>query len=167
MIRERLEIVHRMSERMDGKVASIALRTAKNGPMREVPSAVAQANAGLEGDLKVSKRRGITFIEREHWEEVCRELAIDLPWHTRRANVLVEEANLAELIGRTVAIGELEVTILGETEPCGNMDRIHRGLRQALTPNLRGGVHGRVERGGTLRVGDAILVNPHQLKLEV
>jgi MOSC domain-containing protein YiiM len=45
---------------------------------------------------------------------------------------------------------------LGETDPCGNMERAHPGLRAALTPNWRGGIYGEVLEGGTLSVGDAV-----------
>jgi MOSC domain-containing protein YiiM len=36
------------------------------------------------------------------------------------------------------------------------MDEIQPGLRRVLTPNLRGGVWGKVLQGGLLRVGDEV-----------
>jgi MOSC domain-containing protein YiiM len=85
------------------------------------------ADAGLVGDVEPSAHRGVTFIASQQWEIVQRELGAELPWHTRRANVLVDAASLKHLIGRTIRVGELEVAIGAETRPCGLMDELHQG----------------------------------------
>jgi len=41
-------------------------------------------------------------------------------------------------------------------KPCHVMEETAPGLRAALTPAWRGGVHGRVLRAGAIRVGDAV-----------
>jgi MOSC domain-containing protein YiiM len=143
-----------------GEVVAIAVRTAVKGPMRAVRQAVATTNGGLEGDIEVSPNRGITFIDKRQWDEVTRELNADLPWHTRRANVLVEGLTLADVIGKRIRIGFVEAMIIAETKPCGLMDELYLGLRQALVPDCRGGVYGRVTHGGAFRVGDKVTVVP-------
>lgn len=145
-----------MSEQQVGKVVSIALRTAVNGPMREVTETAAQADAGLEGDLPVDSRRGITLIAKAQWEQVTRELGVDLPWHTRRANILVDCPSLAHLIGKTIHVGPVEVEVNAETEPCRLMDKQYQGLREALIPDVRAGVYGRIARSGAIQVGDLV-----------
>lgn len=140
------------------KVLGIAVRSAKNGPMREVVATNATVDAGLDGDLKVESDRGVTFISAVQWRETMQELGVDIPWHTRRANVLVDAARLATWIGQTVRIGPVTLDIKGETRPCGLMDEFQPGLRNALKPECRAGVHGRVITGGTIRVGDEISV---------
>lgn len=147
-----------MADRTVGTVQSIALRTAVRGPMKEVDSARASVNGGLEGDIAVSPKRGITFLATGQWDEVSRTLNAELPWHTRRANVLVDAAGLGHLIGSTLRVGEVEIEILAETKPCELMDALHQGLKAALTPECRGGVHGRVIKAGRLQVGDAVVV---------
>lgn len=147
-----------MSEQQVGKVVSIALRTAVNGPMREVTRTTAHANAGLEGDLPVEPHRGITLLAKPQWEQVTRELGADLPWHTRRANILVDCPSLADLIGKTIHVGPVEVEINGETDPCRMMDKQHQGLRDALVPDVRGGVYGRIASAGTIQVGDMVTI---------
>lgn len=137
-------------------VLGIAIRTSKNGPMREVDSAEVVAGGGISTDLPVSRSRGLTLLASEQWSEVRKELDAPLPWHTRRANVLVEGLKLGDLIGRRLKLGEIEFEVINETEPCGLMDQLHAGLREALKPECRGGVHGCVVRGGTLRIGDSI-----------
>jgi MOSC domain-containing protein YiiM len=89
---------------------------------------------------------------------VTRELGAEIPWHTRRANVLVEGLDLPALKGRRVRVGGAEVMLIDETRPCGLMDRQHEGLRKALIPACRGGLHGRVVRAGTFHVGDMVVV---------
>lgn len=140
-----------------GRVLGIALR---NGPlvMREVPTAQATAGAGLTGDHQVSAERGITFISAPQWAEVTRELNAELPWFTRRANVLLDWPALGELIGRTIRVGPVRVAIKGETRPCGLMDRLYNGLRAALKPEFRAGVHGEVLNAGQIQVGDEVRV---------
>jgi MOSC domain-containing protein YiiM len=146
-----------MSEPPAGKVLGIALRGPNNGKMTLVDEAAATVDGGLNGDVEPSPHRGVTFIAAGQWEQVTRELGADLPWHTRRANVLVDATGLGHLIGRRIRVGEVEVQIKAVTEPCGLMDKLHDGLRQALVPDARGGVYGRVVKGGSLRVGDEIV----------
>ena len=124
--------------------------------MQEVPQADAVEGRGLIGDVRASARRGITFLSQEQWNVVLNELQATLPWHTRRANVLVTGLDLTATVGKRLSIGEVLVEILGETEPCDLMDQQHFGLRAALTPDYRAGVHGRVLSSGTIRIGDAI-----------
>lgn len=147
-----------MSESIIGPVIAIAVRTARRGPMREVPVAEAQLDGGLSGDLSVSADRGVTLLSARDWAQVRRELGADLPWHTRRANVLIDADGLGGLIGQIVRVGDVELEIKGETRPCGLMDELHNGLRAVLTPDCRAGVHGRVRRGGRMRVGDSVAI---------
>ncbi len=139
-----------------GRIAGIAVRTSRMGPMREIAEAIATAGAGLEADLRVSRRRGLTLISAEGWAEAIRELEIDLPWYSRRANVLVEGFPLETSIGEVLTVGEVKVKIHGETEPCPAMDEVHPGLQAALRPNLRAGVYGEVVAGGAIRINDTI-----------
>lgn len=145
-----------MEERVIGRVLKIALRTRPKGPMQEVLEATGSENGGLTGDVNSRPDRGITFLASEQWAATTRELDKTLPWHTRRANVLVEAAGLAELIGRTISVGDIQVRINAETKPCSLMDRLEPGLKTALTPDCRAGVYGRILNDGQLRVGDLV-----------
>ena len=124
--------------------------------MREISEASAVVDGGLDGDVAVRPDRGITFLSSEQWAATMSELGTDLPWHTRRANVLVESASLGHLIGKTISVGSVHVQVKGETEPCGLMDQQYLGLREALVPEMRGGVLGRVVKGGSFKVGDLV-----------
>lgn len=141
-----------------GSVAGIALRQRDKGRMTEVAEALARENGGLEGDLASRPDRGVTFISAGQWRDVVRALGEPLPWWTRRANVLVQADGLGHLIGRRIRVGEAEVQINAETEPCDLMNRLHDGLKEALLPGCRAGVYGRVVTAGRIRVGDSVTV---------
>jgi MOSC domain-containing protein YiiM len=140
-----------------GKVLGIAVRSREQGPMREVERVRATAQ-GLDGDVDTTTQRAVTFIASRQWEQVQRELSADLPWHTRRANVLIDCDSLAALIGKTVQVGAVRVGIHAETRPCGMMDELHLGLRKALTPDCRAGVYGSVLHDGEIAIGDVLSI---------
>jgi MOSC domain-containing protein YiiM len=145
-----------MSEHSIGRVLAIALRCREKNKITEVREAAAEREGGLVGDLAVQAYRGVTLLAAGHWAEVQKELNADLPWHTRRANVLVDAKRLGHLIGQEISVGDVRLKIEGETRPCDLMDKLHMGLKAALKPDFRAGVHGRVLQGGTIRVGDLV-----------
>ena len=112
---------------------------------------------GIDGDFRgKSRRRQVTVISQEDWQAACAEIDAELPWHSRRANLLVEGISVAETAGRRLLIGEVELEITGETDPCQRMNEIRPGLQAALTPAWRGGICCRVTSPGTIQVGDAV-----------
>lgn len=143
-----------------GKVRGIALRSRKKGPMIVVEDAEAVPNGKLVGDIDCEPHRGITLISAQQWADVVREMGRDLPWHTRRANILVDSGSLGELIGRTIAVGEVRVEVSAETHGCAYMDELAPGLRAALKPDFRAGIYGRIAKGGRIRVGDVVTTEP-------
>lgn len=139
-----------------GVLRGIALRQTDGQPMIETRSCTLVIGGGISEENRRSIRRGITFLSLESWRETCAELQVDLPWHARRANFLVEGLDLSQTPGRTLHIGIVSVRIHGETKPCGIMDARHQGLRKALEPRFRGGVFGEILQGGEVSIGDPI-----------
>jgi MOSC domain-containing protein YiiM len=125
--------------------------------MREVTRATA-TTTGLQGDTDMTSVRAVTFISAHQWSAVQHELGATLPWHTRRANLLIDADSLAGLIGKTVQVGAATIRVNAETKPCSYMDELHAGLRSALKPDCRGGVYGSVVQEGEIAVGDAISI---------
>lgn len=142
---------------MDARIAGIAVKTAHRQPLEEVAEADVQ-DSGIVGNVAQSDHRRVTLLSREQWEQVQTELSMDLPWTTRRANILVEGMDLGATMGKTLSIGEVELRIEGETHPCGLMDEYCLGLKTALVPDCRGGVHARVISTGKIAVGDTVSV---------
>ena len=138
-----------------GRLIGIARRGASRAEMElQGTLKVTQAD-GLEGDYRGRlRKRQVTVLAREAWQTACQEVAQDLPWTTRRANLLVEGLELPRQEGRVLQIGALELEVTGETEPCSRMDEACDGLREALTPDWRGGVTCRVLNDAEINVGD-------------
>ncbi len=112
---------------------------------------------GLDGDFRGrSVNRQVTVLALEDWREVCSELGVDLPWTTRRANLLIEGVSLFDTAGTNLHIGAAILEITGETEPCARMEEYRSGLRNALSSGWRGGVCCRVVAGGFLNVGASV-----------
>ncbi len=138
-----------------GKIVGLCVRTASGVPPVERSTLDLDAEEGVVDDHGNRERRGVTVISRESWSDTERTLGTEIPWTTRRANVLVEGVNLAKLlVGGTLRLGRCEIEVLGETFPCDLMDELHPGLKNALLPNTRGGVYGRVITPGTIEVGE-------------
>lgn len=134
----------------------IAVRDASRAPMREVQEASVTVTDGIVEDYRGTGRRQITFIDAGQWRQVTAELGVDLPWHTRRANLLVDGLDLPSTVGNRLRIGDCLFEIHGETEPCERMDELQDGLRAGLVPEMRGGVWGRVLESGHLQVGQPV-----------
>ena len=139
-----------------GRVLAIARRNRTRAPMETLDDTTITVAAGIDGDCRGAlPKRQVTLLTREGWEAACAALGEDLPWTTRRANILVEGLALAATEGRTVHIGDVALRITGETDPCMRMEEQAAGLREALAPEWRGGVTCEVTRGGAIAVGDS------------
>ena len=142
----------------DGTLRGIAVRDQSRAPMQEREKVDVTVEGGITEDYRGTGLRQVTFLSAEQWEACLQELGAEMPWHTRRANVLVEGVDLFDAIGMRLQIGTCVFDIHGETEPCQRMDELHDGLRETLTPDLRAGVWGRVVSGGTLEIGQSVRV---------
>lgn len=145
------------------KLLAIAYKTVKRGPMNEVLCANVTQLSGVEKDVfgRPGKRQ-VTVLSKIQWQQACHSIEADLPWTTRRANLLVDDLvfSCAD-VGKHLQIGELRLEITGETDPCKKMEIAHVGLEAALTPDWRGGVTCRVLNDAMIHLGDEItLVNP-------
>ena len=142
---------------MKGKLIGISVRPAEGAPIQELADASIQVKGGLEKDYRRGGgARAVTVLAREDWEAACREAGADLPWTTRRANLLIEGIPLGESEGRRLRIGPVLLEITGETRPCSIMEAAHGGLQAALEPAWRGGVTCRVLQPGHVRSGDPV-----------
>jgi MOSC domain-containing protein YiiM len=141
-----------------GHLLAIARAPVKRGPLMDLQEAAIGVADGVDGDARGKRpERQVTVVFREGWDAACRELGVELPWTTRRANLLIEGVPVPRE-GKRLVIGTLVLEVTQETQPCQLMEAAHRGLRAALTPDWRGGVCCRVVQGGTIRVGDRVEV---------
>lgn len=139
-----------------GTLERIWVKRARKGIMDPADSARLLPDHGLEGNPRHGSRRQVTIIEAEAWRDMMRELGADVDPSARRANLMVSGVPLKETRGSLLLVGECAIEIGGETRPCERMDDALPGLREAMKPEWRGGVFGRVLVGGTVRVGDRV-----------
>lgn len=126
--------------------------------MLETDHSSVTTEAGVAGDFRGGPgRRQVTVLSREDWVDACREVDRDLPWTTRRANLLVSGFRFDPAsVGQVLSVGGLRLEITGETDPCERMTEACPGLREALTPKWRGGVCCRVLSGAKIRIDDPV-----------
>ena len=137
-------------------VKSIAYRRKSKAVMTEIAEVEITCEAGLVPDTRGKPgKRQVTLLSLEAWQTACAELGVELPWTTRRANILVSGLTFSAIdVGKILQIGDVRLQITIETDPCNRMDEQHQGLTAALTPNWRAGVCCRVLSGGQIRVNE-------------
>ncbi|MCX7282567.1 MAG: MOSC domain-containing protein [Novosphingobium sp.] len=154
---------------MSGRLGGIARHDRSRGPIETLDHVAVTRELGVRGDLRGAVRPGktgrrqISLIEAESWQAALAELQPapdhDLPWHVRRANLLVQGIRLPREAGKIIAIGRsLRIETTCECDPCSRMHEIHPGLKLALMPDWRGGVLGRVISDGDIAIGDEVRI---------
>jgi len=139
-------------------ITAIAIKNRPRAAMQAIDDAQISVTNGIQGDFRGSQRgRQVTIMSESAWQKVCRELDTELPWTVRRANLLVDDIEFdATWIGKILRVGEVELVVTGETDPCSRMDEQQRGLTTALTPQWRGGISCDVIKPGAIKIGDQI-----------
>ena len=142
-----------------GRLVGIARRDTKRAPMETLEQAEVSDQTGVAQDFRGKPGdRTVTVISARAWGEVCAELGQQIPWTTRRANLLVDDIDLPKSAGQITEIGAIRLKVTMEVDPCSRMDEQLEGLTNALKPDWRGGVGCSVLLGGSISIGDAVTV---------
>ena len=136
--------------------------------MEVVERAFLSTAMGVTGDARGivkngKNKRQVSLMELGDWHAALNEIGADVPWQERRANLLVDDLDLPQRAGAVILIGDtarIETTM--ECDPCIRMEQVASGLMNALLPDWRGGVLGRVLSDGEIRVGDPIIIEGEQ-----
>lgn len=137
----------------------IATHTQAKGEISTHDHIEVSTEHGLNNDYQGSrnKQTQVTLLSLKSWQQACAECGAELDWTTRRANLLVDDFEFTpSMIGEQIQVGDVLLQISCETDPCSLMDKLHPGLKHALTPNWRGGARCMVLRGGIIKLGDKI-----------
>ena len=124
--------------------------------MDAVGEATLVVDKGIDGSVGRSRRRQITLLERERWDDFMAAFGARVDPSARRANVLLSGITLPHTRGRVLRIGDTRVQIGGELTPCERMDEVIPGLQSVMRTEWRGGVFAQVLDGGEIAVGDAV-----------
>jgi len=140
-----------------GKLVGIARREKKRAPMDTLEAAELSEQTGVNHDFRGKPgKRQVTVLSADVWQAVCEELGENLPWTTRRANLLVEGLELPRGTGDIIEIGRVTLLVTMEMDPCSRMEEQCPGLKNALQPDWRGGVTCQIISGGSIRIGDVV-----------
>ncbi len=142
-----------------GRLVGIARRDQKRAEMEILDDADISEQTGVANDFRGKPgKRQVTVISATAWAAACEELGQEIPWTTRRANLLVEDIELPQRTGDIIEIAGARLLVTMEVDPCSRMEEQFKGLRSALTPEWRGGVACAVLKGGPVRLGDSVSV---------
>ena len=147
---------------INGKVQWIGLRPAHDKPMEVVEQVIADESKGLIKDRFKGRgtKRQVTLFEMEFLEAIARIMELDSigPEQTRR-NIGVTGINLHAWMNQEISTGECVLKITDDCYPCERMEStVGPGAMSAMTGLA--GVTASIVKGGTIRVGDQILINP-------
>jgi MOSC domain-containing protein YiiM len=140
-----------------GRLAAIARREKKRAPMETLECATISEQTGVADDFRGKPgNRQVSLLSAHAWQAACLELGQEIPWTTRRSNLLIEDLDLSTAAGQIIVIGEVRLRITMEVDPCSRMQEQAPGLKRALQPDWRGGVACIVLQGGEVAIGDAV-----------
>lgn len=140
------------------EVVSIHRAHERSAPAEPLNAATVITDFGLEGDFRSQRRdRHVTLIEEETLIAVGEQLGITIPPGASRRQIVIRGMALNPTVGQTLRVGEIVLAVTSFCTPCEKMEtKIGPGARAALAD--RGGVCALVVSGGTLRVGDTVVV---------
>ncbi len=150
-----------------GKVISIHIAAAAAAPIKSVAAVVALAGRGLEGDRYAAKLgtfskdpgsgRDVTLIESEAIEALKRDYQVELGASESRRNIVTQGISLNHLVDKEFRVGEVVLRGTRLCEPCAHMEKLTiKGALRGLIH--RGGLRAEIVKGGTIRVGDSVIV---------
>ncbi len=138
-----------------GTISHLQIKVARDAPMQARDVLHAVADLGLDGDVnaRAGSARQVLFMDEETLA------AFELPNGRVRENITTRGIALQTLAaGARVRAGAAVFEITKPCDPCGFIDDIRPGLREAMEGKR--GMLARVIQGGELRVGDAIEIIP-------
>jgi MOSC domain-containing protein YiiM len=141
-----------MPEGSVGTIEAVFLKQGHGEPMLAVDEALAESGSGLAGDVSFGRpKRQVLVVEAETLEHY------GLKPGAIRENLVVRGVALAgAAAGTRIRAGDAVLEVTMDCAPCDFID----GLRLGLAAEMDGqrGTLCRVEAGGRIRRGDALLV---------
>jgi MOSC domain-containing protein YiiM len=145
-----------------GTVHAIFLAAAHGEMPQAVASAVGVSGMGLKGDRNFGdgdpESCNITLIEAEAFDRQRAEHGLDLRPEAARRQVLVRGVDLGDFIGRRFLVGDLECEGEERCEPCSHLAKLVES-QVVLKGLLHTGLRARIVSGGTIHVGDQVMLS--------
>ncbi len=141
-------------------ITRLWVRPAEGAPMEPRDALDLVAGEGVRGDHAFSRMRHVTIVFADDWNRAAAAIGREVDPVGRRANVLVTGGHGARFVGKTIRLGGATIEVKGITRPCPQMDKAAPGMMDALKPDGRSGVWGRVVSGAVVRIGDGLDLAP-------
>lgn len=151
-----------------GTVLSITIASAPGAPVTPLASVSAVAGKGLEGDHNYhdpavtpekahDAEHEITLIESEKVVAFNAEMGTAFEPGVFRRNIVTRGADLNALVGQEFRVGSATLRGIKLCEPCTTLQRY---TDARVLPGLvhKGGLRAAIVEGGTIAVGDPIIV---------
>jgi MOSC domain-containing protein YiiM len=151
------------------RVEAICIAPRAGAPMQPLAAVEAIVGAGLAGDRYAAGvgfysarptdpgAREVTLFEAEVLDQLQAEYGIALGPAEHRRNLTTRGVRLGPLIGQRFRIGDVVLEGVKDCPPCEHLEQlVSRPVLQPLVN--RGGLRARVLEGGTIRVGDPLVV---------
>ncbi|WP_020594960.1 MOSC domain-containing protein [Spirosoma panaciterrae] len=144
-----------------GRIEWIGLRPGRDAFMNVVDSVEVSEKTGLVGDHYSGRsgNRHVTLIQAEYLPAVASMTGHDQvdPALLRR-NIVVSGLNLGALKDHQLQIGDVILEVTGQCHPCSKMETaLGPGGYNAMRGH--GGLTARVLKGGTIKIGDEVVVD--------
>jgi MOSC domain-containing protein YiiM len=142
------------------RVLKLWVRPQEGGPLEERDALTVEEGQGIVGDHTLGRLRHVSIVFEDDWNSAAREIGKQPDPIGRRANVLLSGGNGQRHVKTQIRLGEVLLDVKGELAPCPIMEQAAEGMHEALKPNGRGGIWGRVVRGGEIRRGETLEESP-------
>lgn len=149
-----------------GKVEWIGTAPASREPLQPRQSVELVTSKGIAGEHHFreagTSKRQVTLIQHEHLPVVASLLGQErIDPGVLRRNIVVSGINLAALRDQEFCIGGATLKGTGDCVPCALMEaNLGPGGYAAMLAH--GGITCIIVRGGTVRIGDSVSVDPHK-----
>lgn len=138
-------------------VIGLAITPKIMAPMELRDAVTISIDAGIDGDARGRKRkRQVSILFEDDWADAVAETGDAIHWSERRANIFVRGMRSPQVEDGVFTIGNVQLRVAMETDPCEVMEGLRAGLRESMTPNWRGGVCCVVVSGGDIAIGDNV-----------
>lgn len=127
-------------------------------PMRSVETAEVEAGKGIVGDrYHGTRHRHVSVQSAESLARAAEGYGAEVPAALTRRNLTLDEGEVPREPGARIRVGPVLLEVVRVAAPCKLLDdTIGRGAQEAL--RRRGGSIFRVIEGGTIRVGDEVVL---------
>jgi len=143
----------------EGRIVAISISAKKGIPKSNVGEATLIEDWGIEGDAHAGPGHRQVSILAVESIDTMRAKGLDVNPGDFAENIATEGIAVASIeIGRKVALGTALIVLTQIGKECHSRCAIFEQAGDCVMP--REGVFGRVLRGGTIRVGDRVTVEP-------